>query len=713
MDVSHYPIEQLRNIGLIAHIDAGKTTVTERMLYYTGVTHQMGSVDSGNTVTDWMPQERQRGITIVSAAVTAIWRDHQINIIDTPGHIDFTAEVQRALRVLDGGVVIFDAVQGVEPQSETVWRQANHFRVPRICFVNKMDRVGADFLHCLASMRLKLGADAAAVQLPLGEERLFEGVIDLIAMEVVRWQDVKGAELQRGPIPDAYRQSAVRARETLIEKVAEYDDGILEAYLDKGDVDSDQLKAALRRATLNMQLFPVLCGAALHNQGIQPLLDATVDYLGSPLDSKPVKGLKPGTQHNTSAQEIVCPPDAEAPLAALVFKVVADPYAGKMAYVRVYSGQLHSGQQIYNPRTGNSQRIGRIVRVFANSRESIDAVYAGEIDAILSLKECVTGDTLCNRYHPVLLENITFPEPVINLAVEPVSIKDRDTISVALQQLAEEDPTFKVRTDKDSGQTILSGMGELHLEVLVNRLEQEHSVRVRVGKPRVSYAETVSKTADRIEGRFVRQSGGHGQYGHVVLSVAPAERGSGIHIVNKVAGGAIPREFLGAVEKGIREATQHGLIGGNRITDLEVTLLDGSHHSVDSSELAFKTAAMMGFKQAVMAAGPKLLEPVFKLEISLPKEYMGDVLGQLASRRCDVTGTTLLHDGTEQIHALAPIAEMFGYATELRSATQGRGQFSMEFDHYADVPATVAQGIMAPYMRRSSQLRSGSKKHHN
>ncbi len=713
MDTAHYPIDKVRNIGLIAHIDAGKTTVTERILYYTGVTHHLGSVDSGNTVTDWMPQERERGITIVSAAVSVCWRDCQINIIDTPGHIDFTAEVQRALRVLDGGVVIFDAVQGVEPQSETVWRQANQYGVPRLCFVNKMDRIGADFLACLASMRRNLGANVAAVQLPIGEESRFEGVIDLIEMQALYWRDVKGLEMVREPLPSALVGSARRARETLIEQLADLDDEVLETYLEHGDVDAEQLKRALRRATLNMQLFPVLCGAALHNQGVQPLIDAVVDFLGSPLECEAAVGVKPGIPESA----VVCHADPTEPLAALVFKVVADPYAGKMAYVRVYSGRLHSGQQVYNPRTDKSQRIGRIVRVYADSRESIDAISAGEIGAVLSLKECVTGDTLCERYSPVLLEDIAFPDPVINIAVEPVSIKDRETISLALQQLSEEDPTFTVHTDRDSGQTILSGMGELHLEVLIDRLEQEHCVRVRTGKPRVSYLETIGRAAMEIEGRFVRQSGGRGQYGHVILGVAPAERGSGLHIVNKVVGGAIPKEFVPAVEKGIREAAGHGLVGGTRVTDLTVTLLDGSHHAVDSSELAFKTAAMMAFKRAVMAAEPMLLEPIFQLEVYIPKDNIGDVLGQLASRRCDVNSTNLLKDGTEHIHAMAPIAEMFGYATELRSATQGRGQFTLEFDHYAVVPKSLAEGVMAPYIpgrsTLSSSRSSGNKGRHH
>ena len=684
-DTEHYAIDKIRNIGLIAHIDAGKTTVTERLLFYTGMTHQLGSVDDGNTVTDWMPQERERGITIVSAAVTTQWRNHQINIIDTPGHIDFTAEVQRALRVLDGGVVIFDGVQGVEPQSETVWRQANDYQVPRLCFINKLDRTGADFGRSLASIRDKLGANAAPLQLPVAEEDAFGEVIDLIALRLLRWQGDQGSEVVAVPLPDEWQNEAQQARLALIEQVAEVDDQLLESYLDQGTVNDNELRGAIRRATLSLRLFPVLCGSALHNLGVQPILDAVVDYLPSPLDTPPLVA-----RDLNDRRDIPCPAESTAPLAALIFKIVSDPFAGKLAYVRVYAGRLYSGQQVLNPRTGHKLRIGRIVRIYADSRENIEDVHAGEIDAVLGLKESMTGDTLCEPRQPLLLESIEFPDPVINIALEPASLKDRDTISLALQHLAEEDPTFRIHTEEDTGQTILAGMGELHLEVLIHRLEQEHDVKVRIGRPRVSYLETIRQPAQGIEGRFVHQTGGHGQYGHVVIDISPAARGEGLTVLNKIAGGAIPKIFIPAVEKGIRLAADSGVIGGIRLTDLQVTLVDGSHHSVDSSEFAYQTAAANAFKAAVMAAGPQLLEPIFNLEVILPKEHMGEVLGQLANRRCDIQNTELREDGTERITALAPIAEMFGYATLLRSATHGRGLFTLEFDHYAVVPAAIA-----------------------
>jgi len=681
MDTSHFPPEKIRNIGIIAHIDAGKTTLTERILYFSGITHKLGSVDDGTTITDWMAQERERGITIVSAAITTRWREHQINIIDTPGHIDFTAEVQRALRILDGGVVIFDGVHGVESQSETVWRQADRFNVPRLCFINKMDRTGANHRNALDSIRQRLHAPLALLQLPLGEEHEFYGIIDLLKMHAVTWKDDPGTHPEVIDIPQHRLDEAQLARDALYEVIAETDDALLERYLSDSAIEPAEWALALRRATINNQLFPVILGASLRNIGVQLLLDAVIDYLPSPQDIGVIHGTNPTTQESESRALT-----NEAPLAALVFKIVTDPYAGHMAYVRVYSGELKSGSMVLNATRGKKERVGRLVRLFADHREEIDKVPAGEIDAVLSMKQLYTGDTLCDPEQPLLLESIQFPSPVISIAIEPVANKDRDELSKALMHLAEEDPTFKVHTDEATGQTILSGMGELHLEVLVDRIQREHDVGVSTGEPQVNYKETITRPAAHIEGRYVHQSGGRGQYGHVVIDVAPGKRGSGIQFHNQIKGGAIPTEFIRAVETGVNQAASAGMMGGMSVTDVDVTLRDGSYHHVDSSELAFKNAGSIAFKQAFKAASPILLEPVCKLEVVTPEEFLGDVLGQLNAKRCKVEGVKMMLDGSQTILGFVPLREMFGYATRLRSITQGRAMFTMEFDHYAAVP---------------------------
>ena len=690
MDTSHFTPERIRNIGIIAHIDAGKTTTTERILYLAGITHKLGSVDDGTTVTDWMDQERERGITIVSAAITAQWRKHQINIIDTPGHIDFTAEVQRALRILDGSIIVFDGVHGVESQSETVWRQADRFKVPRICFINKMDRLAASHHHALDTIRQRLHAPLAVLQLPLGEESDFRGVIDLLKMQAMIWPQELGQQPEITDVPAECLADAELARNKLHEAIAETDDSLLERYLSEIPIETGEWLAALRRATIANRLFPVLFGAAARNIGVQLLLDAIIDLLPSPQDIATIEGINPDTG-NPETREL----KAEAPLAALVFKIVTDPYAGRMAYVRVYSGELHSGTTVINATRDRKERVGRLVRVFADHRVDIDKVPAGEIDAVLSMKHLHTGDTLCDPDHPLLLEAIQFPNPVISIAIEPVAAKDYDEIGKILAQLSEEDPTFKVRTDADTGQTILSGMGELHLEVLVDRIHREHQIALRTGKPEVNYKETIAKTARQVEGRHVHQSGGRGQYGHVVIDVAPGERGSGISFTTRIKGGVIPSEFIPAVEQGIYQAADNGVSGDLSMTDVEVTLIDGSYHHVDSSELAFRNAASIAFKRACTLASPLLLEPVCKLEVVTPEEYVGEVLGRLNAKRCEVNGTELRPDGSQIIKGYVPLSEMFGYATDLRSSTQGRAMFTMEFDHYAVVPERISNEILS------------------
>ena len=682
------PIDQLRNIGLIAHIDAGKTTTTERILFYTGRTRQIGSVDNGTTITDWMDQERERGITIVDASVTAYWQDHQINLIDTPGHIDFTAEVQRALRVLDGAVVVFDASQGVEPQSETVWRQADRYRVPRLCFINKMDRLGADFEHAVATIRERLSAKPIVVQLPLGVESDFQGVIDLIEMRIIRWSDEQGTEPRYEEIPTDLLQQAQTARGEMIESIAEEDDLLLDLWLEGAEASVTEIKAALRRATLEKGATPVLCGSAFKNKGVQPLLNAVIDYLPSPLDIGATEGTHPQTHAMVS-----CPASDDAPLSALIFKTVTDPYAGRLCYVRVYSGVLQSGATVLNPRHSRPQRIGRLERMYAEHREDISEIRAGDIAALLSLKEAVTGDSLCAADHPLLLESITFPEPVIKITVTPVTAQDNDKLADALQHLAEDDPTFRAETEKETGQTLLAGMGELHLEVLLERLKREQGVSVRTGKPKVAYKETITKPVTNVEGRFIRQTGGHGQYGHVVITITPEKSDEGIVFENDISSGAIPTAFIPAVEQGIHEAARSGVIGGYPVTGLKVTLIDGSAHEVDSNPLAFKVAAGMALRKGLEKGKPILLEPVVDCEVITPEEHLGDVLGQLANRRAEIEGMSDRPDGLKAIRNQVPLSEMFGYATELRSATHGRGSFTMELDHFAPVSAELMKSL--------------------
>ncbi len=683
-----YPLERLRNIGIIAHIDAGKTTTTERILFYTGRTHRMGTVDEGTTVTDWMAQERERGITITAASITCYWRGHQINIIDTPGHIDFTAEVQRSLRVLDGGVVVFDAVNGVEPQSETVWRQADRYQVPRICFVNKMDRVGADFVRTVGMIRERLHANPIAIQWPVGVEDGFRGVVDLLEMKAILWVDDLGKEPVVTEIPEEALEEAQEAREIILERIIETDDALMMRYLEGEEIPAEALRRALRQATLEGKATPVLCGSALRNKGVQPLLDAIVDYLPSPVDIPPITGINPYTQ-----REEVRPADEDAPLAALVFKIVTDPYVGRLAYFRVYSGRVKAGSMVLNSTKGKKERVGRVLRMFADRREDIQEVYAGDIGATLGLKNTFTGETLCAPQAPIILESITFPEPVISVAIEPKTSADQDKLSDALRRLAEEDPTFQVRIDENTGQTIISGMGELHLEVLVDRMRREFGVRCNVGRPRVAYRETITRPV-RAEGRFVRQTGGRGQYGHVWLELEPLPPGSGFVFENRIVGGVIPKEFIPAVEKGIREAMESGVLAGYPLVDLKAALVDGSYHEVDSSEMAFKVAASMALKEGAQKAGPVLLEPVMKVEVVVPEAYTGDVVGDLNARRAQIERIEPRAGGLQAIDALVPLAEMFGYATDLRSMTRGRGTFTMEFDHYEPVERDVAERIL-------------------
>lgn len=685
----NYPLDKCRNIGIIAHIDAGKTTTTERILFYSGRTYRIGNVDEGTTVTDWMVQERERGITIVSAAVTAEWKGYQINVIDTPGHIDFTAEVQRSLRVLDGGVVVFDAVQGVEPQSETVWRQADRYNVPRICFVNKMDRVGASLDYTLGTIRDRLGANAIQMQLPIGSEAGFKGMVDLMTMQAVYFEDELGKEPKYSPIPDELLAQAEELRERMVEKIAELDDDLTVKYLEGEKIPVEDLKRALREAVIKTTATPVFCGSSLRNKGVQLVLDAIIDYLPSPIDIPAVVAHIPDSE-----KTIELPTADDAPLSALVFKIVSDPYVGRLAYFRVYSGTIQTGEMVLNPIKGRKERIGRLLRMYADHREDITEVRSGDIGAVLGLKDTFTGDTLCSAHKPVILESITFPEPVISIAVEPKSTADQDKMAVALQRLSEEDPTFKVHTDENSGQTIIGGMGELHLDVLVDRMLREFRVQANVGKPRVSYRETITREVPSVEYKYVKQTGGHGQYGHVVFNMIPLDRGSGIKFENKITGGVIPREYIPAVEKGVKESVESGILAGYPVTDLEVQLIDGSFHEVDSSEMAFKMAAIMCMREGLHKGAPVLLEPIMKTEIVVPEEFLGDVLGQVTSRRGVILGMEIRPGNAQAIHSLLPLSDMFGYATELRSATQGRGVFTMEFDHYAPVSAAVAEKII-------------------
>ena len=681
----NYPLEKVRNIGIIAHIDAGKTTTTERVLYYTGKTHRIGSVDEGTTVTDWMAQERERGITIVSAAVTAEWDGHLINLIDTPGHIDFTAEVQRSLRVLDGGVVVFDAVQGVEPQSETVWRQADRYGVPRICFINKMDRVGADFARSVGTIRERLGANPIALQLPIGRESGFKGVVDLLASEAIVWGDDMGTKMERMPIPAELEAEAADARNHMIEAIAETDDELTLKYLEGEAISTDELRAALRRAILANKATAVFCGSSLRNKGVQPVLDAVVAFLPSPLDIPAVKGTNPKTD-----EPVECPPEPKAPLAALVFKIVADPYVGRLAYFRVYSGTIRTGTNVLNSTKGKRERIGRLIRMYADRREDIDEVEAGDIAAVLALKDTFTGETLCDQDRPIVLESISFPDPVIQVAVEPKTTADQEKMSEALRKLAEEDPTFHVQSDEATGQTLIAGMGELHLEVLVDRMLREYRVQANVGRPRVAYKESITRAVPKVDLKFAKQTGGHGQFAHVVIAMEPGAPGSGIVFENNIVGGKIPKEFIGPTEKGIREASESGIVGGYPVVDIKVSLYDGSAHDVDSNEMAFKTAGSMAFREGMQKGGSVLQEPIMQVEVIVPEEYMGDVLGDLASRRAQIEGMEP-RQNTQAIRALVPLAEMFGYATDLRSSTQGRGVYTMEFHHYQQLPQHLAE----------------------
>ena len=682
---NEYKLDKIRNIGIIAHIDAGKTTVTERVLYYTGHTHRLGSVDEGTTVTDFMPQERERGITIQSAAITCTWHDHHINIIDTPGHIDFTAEVQRSLRVLDGGVVVFDGVAGVEPQSETVWRQADRYGVPRICFVNKMDRVGADYWRTIGTIVKRLGANPVAVQVPIGSEDDFCGVVDLIEERAILFCDAEHTDPRVAAVPEELQAEVARRREEMIEKLAETEDDLAIRYLEGDEFSSEELKAILRQATLEGKVVPVLCGTALRNKGVQLLLDAVVDYLPSPRDVPPMSGMNLVTEEAVS-----CTADPAAPTAALVFKITTDPYMGRLAYFRVYSGSVRRGDMLLNTTTGQRERIGRLVRMHADRREEVDEIRAGDIGAVLGLKSTTTGETLSDEASPVALEQITFPAPVIELAIEPHTKADQDKLGLALQRLLEEDPTLKIRHDDRLGQTVLAGMGELHLDVVLDRLRREFNVGTKVGRPQVAYYETITRSA-RAEGRLVKQTGGRGQFAVVELEVEPLPSGTGFVFENKVVGGAVPRQFISSVEAGIREGMTRGVLSEHPMVDIKVSLLDGKSHDVDSSERAFATAASMGLRKAVGQAGPILLEPVMHVEVVAPDDYTGDVIGDLSARTASITGIESRNGSGQSIQADVPLAAMFGYATALRSRTQGRGTFMMEFDHYAPISPEVVK----------------------
>ena len=681
-------LQRTRNIGIIAHIDAGKTTTTERILFYTGKVHRPGEVHEGTATMDWMVQERERGITITAAATTCFWRDHRINIIDTPGHVDFTVEVERSLRVLDSGVVVFDGVQGVEPQSETVWRQADKYRVPRICFINKLDRIGANYVRAIEMIRERLRAQPAAIQWPIGLESEFRGIIDLIEFRAKIYHGDLGQHIEDTEVPPEYVEVAQEWRHKLIEQIVETDEELMLRYLEGEEPTPEELRRALRAATIRGQLYPVLCGSALKNKGVQLLLDAIVDYLPSPLDIPSVKGTHPVT-----GEELTREADDEAPFAALAFKIQSDPHVGRLTYVRVYSGRLHSSSYVYNSTKGERERISRLLRMHANHREEVEWIGAGDICAVIGLKKTFTGDTLCDADHPILLEPIQFPEPVISVAVEPKTRADQDKLAIALQRLAEEDPTFQVRTDPESGQTIISGMGELHLEVIVDRMQREFKVAANIGRPQVAYKETITRPV-RVEGRFVRQTGGRGQYGHVWLELEPLPRGSGFVFADRIVGGVVPKEYIPAVEAGIREAMQSGGVSGYPVIDLKAVLVDGSYHEVDSSEMAFKIAASMALKEGVRRGNPVILEPIMRVEVVVPEEFTGDVIGDLNARRGRIEGMEM-RAGAQVIRAMVPLATMFGYATDLRSMTQGRGTYTMEFDHYAPVPESIAQELMA------------------
>jgi len=684
-----FPLEKIRNIGIMAHIDAGKTTTTERILYYTGKVYKIGEVDEGSATMDWMVQEQERGITITSAATTALWKDHRINIIDTPGHVDFTIEVERSLRVLDGAVAIFCSVGGVEPQSETVWRQADKYKVPRIAYANKMDRTGADFSRVLEMMKERLGANPVPIQLPIGKEDSFTGMIDLINMKAIRYTSEKGEEWEEIDIPETLREEAELYQHSMIEAIAEFDDELLHKYVEGEEIAPADMKRALRIATLSAQITPVLCGASFKNKGVQPLIDAIIDFLPSPLDVPPMAGVNPKTGENETREV-----SDDAPFTALAFKIMTDPYVGKLAFLRVYAGVLKSGAQVLNTNGNTKERVGRILEMHANRREEKDEVRTGDIVAVVGLKKTTTGDTLCVPSHPISLEEMVFPEPVISVAIEPKTQADQDKLVTSLAKLAEEDPTFKVNVDEESGQTIISGMGELHLEVIVDRLLREFKVGANVGRPQVSYRETITRLVSHVEGRYVRQTGGRGQFGQVVVKLEPNEPGAGYEFIDEIKGGAIPREYIPSINRGIQEAMESGVLAGYPIIDVKVTLSDGSYHEVDSSELAFKIAGSIAFKEGVRRAHPILLEPIMEVEVVVPEEYMGDVIGDLNSRRAHIGGIEL-RAGAQVIRARVPLAEMFGYATNLRSYTQGRATFTMQFDCYEEVPANITREIVS------------------
>lgn len=686
-----YPLEKIRNIGIMAHIDAGKTTTTERILFYTGRVHRIGEVDDGAATMDWMAQEQERGITITSAATSCQWQDHLINIIDTPGHVDFTVEVERSLRVLDGAIAIFCSVGGVEPQSETVWRQADKYHVPRIAYINKMDRMGADFFRVRDMIQERLQANPLVLQLPIGAEENFQGIIDLIENKAVIYLDDLGTTSEKVDIPVEYLEQVSHYREKLLEAVADFDEELMLKYLEGEEITPFEIKKAVRKATLGLKTVPVLCGSSFKNKGVQLLLDAVVDYLPSPLDIPPIKGINP----TTDEEEVRLASDEE-PFSALAFKIMSDPYVGKLSFLRIYSGVLKSGTYVYNSTKNKRERIGRILLMHANHREDIPEAYAGSIVGVVGLKDTTTGDTLCDEAHSIVLESIKFPEPVISVAIEPKTKADQEKISASLLKLAEEDPTFRVRTDEETGQTIISGMGELHLDIIIDRLFREFKVAANIGKPQVAYKETITKAA-KAEGKFIRQSGGRGQYGHVWLQLEPLERGSGLIFENKIVGGTIPKEYIPAIETGVREAAQSGVVAGYPLIDLKVTVFDGSYHEVDSSEMAFKIAASMALKEGVKKAAAVVLEPIMQVEVVIPEDYLGDILGDLNSRRGHILSMEQ-RNGTQIVRAYVPLASMFGYATDLRSLTQGRGTYTMQFSHYEELP----QGIMEQNLKKTS-----------
>ena len=682
-----FSLEKTRNIGIMAHIDAGKTTTTERILFYTGINHKLGEVHEGAATMDWMKQEQERGITITSAATTCYWKDNRINIIDTPGHVDFTVEVERSLRVLDGALAILTARGGVEPQTETVWRQAERYNVPRMAYVNKMDITGADFYHVIQMMRDRLHTNAVAIQLPIGAEDNFQGIIDLVKMEAIVYEDDLGKVSKEIEIPDDMLETAENYRDKLLESCAELDDDFMEKYLSGEEVTVDEIKAVIRKAVIDCQMTPVTCGTSYRNRGVQPLLDAIVDYMPAPTDIPPIEGITPDGEEDSR------PASDEEPFAALAFKIMTDPFVGKLAFVRVYSGVLKSGSYVYNSTKGKKERIGRILQMHANNRKEIDFLYSGDIAAVVGLKDTTTGDTLCDEKNPIVLESMQFPEPVISVAVEPATKNDQDKMGVALQKLAEEDPTFKVHTDAETGQVIISGMGELHLQIIVDRMLDEFKVDCKVGDPQVAYRETIRKGA-KAEGKFIRQTGGHGQYGHCWIEISPNETGAGFVFENKIVGGVIPKEYINPIEAGIKQAMENGVLAGYPMVDVKATVYDGSFHEVDSSEAAFKIAGSLAFKAAAEKAKPVLLEPYVKIEVTVPEDYMGDVIGDLNSRRGKIDGMEP-RNNLQIIHAFAPLSEMFGYATDLRSKTQGRGSYSMEVAYYDEVPKNIANEIVA------------------